>query len=385
MRRPPKKTLGNIDAPCNNEADVAHLDRIQLKGFKSLRELDLELRALNVLIGSNGAGKSNFISAFGLLNALVEGRLQSAVRKGGGADAFLHFGRRVTPQISVHLRFGPNGYGCTLAPTADDGLVFDQEFGEFYGRGHARPFIDPVANGHLESILPAAADDNPGKVASHILRSLRSWKLYHFHDTSDGAAVKAVCSIDDNAFLRPDASNLSAFLLKLKTSAPAPYKQIVGTIRLVTPFFDDFELRESPLVPGKIKLEWREKGSDTYFNAHSLSDGTLRFICLATLLLQPQLPETVLLDEPELGLHPYAITVLSDLLKSAALKTQVIVSTQSVSLVNHFAPGDLLVVERAHGNTVFKRPSAQDVAQWEDEYALGELWEKNVIGGRPGR
>ena len=129
----------------------------------------------------------------------------------------------------------------------------------------------------------------------------------------------------------------------------------------------------------------RERDSDAYFNAHSMSDGTLRFVCLATLLLQPTLPETILLDEPELGLHPYAIRVLAELLQSASATTQVIVSTQSVSLVNQFSPEDLLVVEREAGNTVFKRPKSEDIQNWADDYGLGDLWEKNVIGGRPVR
>ena len=361
------------------------LDRIKIRGFKSIRELDLELKRLNVLIGGNGAGKSNFISAFSLLNNIVEQRLQAAVAKAGGADAMLYFGRKTTDKIEMHLLFKSNGYFAQLAPSADDGLYFEVEHGEFYGKQHDRPFREPVGAGHRESILPQAAQQEPGRVASHILNSLRSWKLYHFQDTSESAGVKALGPLDDNAFLRPNARNLAAFLLSLKMRAPSHYKKIVATIRQVTPFFDDFQLRESPLAPNKIKLEWRERDSDAYFNAHSMSDGTLRFVCLATLLLQPTLPETILLDEPELGLHPYAIRVLAELLQSASATTQVIVSTQSVSLVNQFSPEDLLVVEREAGNTVFKRPKSEDIQNWADDYGLGDLWEKNVIGGRPVR
>jgi predicted ATPase len=163
------------------------------------------------------------------------------------------------------------------------------------------------------------------------------------------------------------------------------YRNIVETIRLVAPFFDDFVLRPSPLNPDKIRLEWREKGSDAYFNAHALSDGTLRFISLATLLLQPpdQLPTTILLDEPELGLHPYAINVLGGLLRSTALDTQIIVSTQSVTLVNQFDPEDLVIVERENGASIFRRPDETEIEGWLEGYSLGELWEKNVLGGRP--
>ncbi|MCK4305757.1 MAG: AAA family ATPase, partial [Candidatus Eisenbacteria sp.] len=171
----------------------------------------------------------------------------------------------------------------------------------------------------------------------------------------------------------------------LRETASDHYEAIRDTIRMVAPFFDDFVLRPLPGNENKIRLEWHERGSDYPFLAHYLSDGTLRFMCLATLLLQPQLPSTVLIDEPELGLHPYAITVLASLMRSAATRTQVIVSTQSVSLVNQFEPQDLLIVEREDQATVIKRVDPERLSEWLEEYSLGDLWEKNVLGGRPSR
>jgi predicted ATPase len=223
------------------------------------------------------------------------------------------------------------------------------------------------------------------------MKALRS---YHFHDTSSEAPVKQTQNIDDNFFLREDASNLAAYLYLylLKQRAQPYYKNIVDTIRMVAPFFDDFILQPAPLNNSKIKLSWREKGSkeprislQANFDAHALSDGTLRFISLASLLFQPQLPPTILLDEPELGLHPYAIRLLSDLLRYATTKSQVIVCTQSVTLVNQFAPEEIeiIVVERQEGHSTFERLVPQDIALWLEEYDLGELWEKNVVGGRP--
>jgi len=183
--------------------------------------------------------------------------------------------------------------------------------------------------------------------------------------------------------LRSDAANLAAFLYLLRNTYSSHYQRIVETIRLVAPFFDDFVLRPTPENQNKIRLEWREKQSDDYFDASYFSDGTLRFICLATLLLQPQLPSLVIIDEPELGLHPYAINLLADMLHSAATKTQVIVSTQSVPLVNQFLPADVIVVDREDNQSVFHRLKSEKLGEWLDQYGLGELWEKNVIGGRP--
>ena len=360
------------------------LDRIRLEGFKSIRETEMELRLLNILIGANGAGKSNFISAFRMLNQLVERHLQSFVGKAGGADALLHFGHRTTDRINVELTFGVNAFKCVLVPSARDTLIFDEEVCLFERENFTQPHFENLGGGHRESKLEEFARF---PVVFYVLKIMRDWRVYHFHDTSDSAKVKKTGDINDNETLRADASNLAAFLYRLRESHAAHYKKIVQTIRLAAPFFDDFILRPSGLNPDKIRLEWKEKDSDVYMNASALSDGTLRFMCLTTLLMQPAelLPSTILIDEPELGLHPYAIGLLAGMLQSTATKTQIIVSTQSVPLVNQFTPEDLVVVDREEGQSVFKRLDARDLSGWLEEYGLGELWEKNVIGGRPSR
>lgn len=281
--------------------------------------------------------------------------------------------------------FGRNGYECQLVPTAEDSLVFGEETLYFRGQGYTTPYTDDLGSGHGESRLrETSRQQSRTTIADHVLRAFESWRTYHFHDTSDEARVQQLHDLGDNEFLRQDARNLAAFLYRLRETEAEVYANIRETIRMVTPFFDDFRLRPSPLNPEKIKLEWRERDSDTYFDGHALSDGTLRFICLTTLLLQPEPPTTILLDEPELGLHPYAITILADLFRSAAERTQVIASTQSVTLVNQLDPEDLLVVDREGPESKFRRLEEQEIASWLDDYALGELWEKNLLGGRPG-
>jgi predicted ATPase len=368
------------------------LERITIIGFKSIRELrDLEIRQLNVLVGANGAGKTNFVSLFKLLNRLISRELQLFVGESGGADPFFYFGRKVTGEIEIDLEFGQanlaNGYHVKLAPSSKDHFVFAKEEYRFHDRvNHPSPLtysLDTysLGQGYAESRLPEAARD--GGPAQYVLNDLLSWKVYHFHDTSETARLKQTRDLSDNEVFRPDAANLAAFLYLLRNTYSSHYQRIVETIRLVAPFFDDFILRPTPENQNKIRLEWREKQSDDYFDASYFSDGTLRFICLATLLLQPQLPSLVIIDEPELGLHPYAINLLADMLHSAATKTQVIVSTQSVPLVNQFLPEDVIVVDREDNQSVFRRLKSEELEEWLEQYGLGELWEKNVIGGRP--
>lgn len=366
------------------------LNQIKVKGYKSIRNLSLDLSNLNILIGPNGAGKSNFVSLFKLLNNIIEGNLQRYVMQEGGAESLLYYGQKFTDAIQIYLKFNLNdvfynAYCCSLSPTVDDRLVFEKENCFFHHYAYDKPYIEGLGSGQMESNLIDAAKRM--KVASHVYNNLKSWKVYHFHDTSDTARIKRIGSINDNQYLRPDASNLAAFLYMLKITKEDYYSAIRDTIRLVNPFFDDFILRPIPGNEDFIRLEWHERGSDYPFLAHHISDGTLRFMCLSTLLLQPELPSTILIDEPELGLHPYAIVILASLLKSASERTQIIVSTQSVSLVNQFDPEDLLIVERDQDKnmyeTVINRVDSQQLSSWLEEYSLGDLWEKNVLGGRP--
>lgn len=365
------------------------LERIKIEGFKSIRELDLALRPLNILIGANGAGKSNFVGVFRFLRELVNENLQLYVATAGGVDAFLHFGQRITDRLRLEVTFYQaaelsNTYGCTLLPSADDMFVFGNEYVAFHDSArYGRPYHRSLDAGGLETRLNISAQQRP--IAHYVKQALSSWQVYHFHDTSEAARVKQTGDLFDNRFLRADAANLAAYLYVLQETAEAHYRNIVDTVRLIAPFFADFALRPSPFNPEKIRLEWRERGTDMTFGAHALSDGTLRFMSLATLLLQPtdRLPTTILLDEPELGLHPYAIQVLANMLQSAAERTQVVVSTQSVTLVNQFNPEDIVVVDREGGQSVFRRLPDQEIDAWLEDYGLGDLWEKNVLGGRP--
>jgi len=361
-----------------------HISRLVLHGYKSIAKCELELKRLNVLIGANGAGKSNFIGFFRLINRILEQQLQMTVSLSGGPDALLHFGRKQTKELKSELYFGNNGYLFSLHPTEDNRMAFDQEALWWKHMKHNDGVWNPT-RGHFESYV----ESQRGKtlIYSYVAPAMRSWRVYHFHDTSNSAFVKQIHSINDNEYLRDDASNLAAFLLRLKDHHHKHYQRIVKTIRLVAPFFGDFHLRPTVGNKEKIQLEWSEYGQDKPFTASALSDGTLRFICLATVLLQPEdfMPSTILIDEPELGLHPFAIHVLAELMQSAAeLNYQLIVSTQSVNLVDEFNAEDLIIVDKHHGASTFKRPDTGLLADWLAEYSLGELWNKNLLGGRPG-
>lgn len=364
---------------------MRNLEKLVIKNFKSIREQTLHLGSLNVFIGANGSGKSNLVEIFPFVRRLVEGQLQLRTGVAGGADRLLFFGRKRSQGLSVEIEFAEgeirNGYRFLLVPTAEDRFVFGQEVYWFQDRKtyKERPFIQDLGAGHAESKLRAAAD----RISAYVLADLASYRLYHFHDTSSEAKVKQTCDVADNQLLRADASNLAAYLYVLQERNPEHFRNIEDTIRQVAPFLAGFQLRPTRENPDKIRLEWRHRGSDDYLNGSALSDGTLRFICLVTLLLQPELPRLILLDEPELGLHPAAIVVLAGLLRSAATRTQILLATQSVTLLNQFNPEQVMVVDREEEATVFRPLTQMDQSAWLDGYALGELWEMNFLGGRP--
>ncbi len=355
------------------------LERIEIAGYKSIASCDLELRALNVLVGPNGAGKSNFVSAMGLLGSIVNGELKLAVGRAGGASTFLHGGPKRTSTIALHAYFGANQYEARLIQAGGDDLIFEQEICSFQKGGYDRPYNIIIGSGERESQLRESKES----VAWHCYEAMRSWRVFHFHDTSAQAGAKQKQPIDDNIALRPDAANLAPFLYRLRETKPDHYHRIVDAVRMVAPFFDDFQLEPDRINPDRIQLEWRQRNADSYFNGHALSDGTLRFICLSTLLLQPSPPTLIVIDEPELGLHPFAIAQLADMFRAVTSTAQLIVSTQSVTLLNNLDAGDIVIVEQHDGASSFVRPDLNALASWRDDYAIGEMWEKNLIGGRP--
>lgn len=362
---------------------------ISVEGFKSIRRLDIELRQLNVLIGANGAGKSNLVGFFRLLNFLQSGALQQHVGEQGGANGLLHYGAKKTPQLTATINFetrsGFNRYHMRLIHAAGDTLIFADEEIAYTQRNRNTdgPTIS-LGAGHRESGLMAQSErrGTQATTAKVIRNMMGAWQVFQFHDTSSTAHIKQFRYLDDGYFLRADAGNLAPFLYHLQKNRPEYYRRIVETIRLCAPFFGDFVL-----IPKEdnntIILNWKEQGSDMLFGPHQLSDGTLRLMALVTLLLQPQLPSMIIIDEPELGLHPYAINVLGGLLQKASATSQLLISTQSVNLVDQFEAEDIITVDRQDGQSVLKRQDSTKLEDWLDEYSLSELWEKNVLGGRP--
>jgi predicted ATPase len=361
------------------------LDKLTIRGFKSIRELkDLELNDLNVFIGGNGAGKSNLIDFFRLLRNLIDGNLSEFIRSGGGISDFLFNGRKATKRLEFETRFDVRGYRFCIEPGPSEKFSLTNE-ARYYQHGTTGWWeLGDSTDGKSLLVREAIGRSSDNKYSRPVYDAISSWQIYHFHDTSATAPMRHYEIVQDNKVLRFDASNIAPYLLRLKEKQTDAYREILDSVRLVTPFFDDFLLDIVEFgEKQKVNLSWLQKGSDYPMQPYHLSDGSIRFICLATALMQPNPPSTIIIDEPELGLHPSAITILAELIQNASKRTQLIVATQSPALIDHFSVEDVIVVNRKDGASTFERLKEEDFNVWLETYSVGELWSKNVIAGGP--
>lgn len=361
------------------------LDRLTIRGFKSIRALeDFPLGNLNVFIGGNGAGKSNLLEFFRLLRAVIDGRLNQYIAEGGGVSDFLFNGRKTTPQMEFETHFGERGYRFALKPGPLENILLTGE-ARFYSGGKSGWWgLGDSPDGKSLLVAEAKGITSDSSYSRSVYETIASWQVYHFHDTSATAAMRHYEIVQDNRVLRFNAANSAPYLLRLRAEYPDAYGEILNAVRLAMPFFDDFLLDVTRFGESqKVNLSWRQKGSDYPLQPYHLSDGSLRFICLVTALLQPNPPPTIVIDEPELGLHPYAIALLAELIQNAAQRTQLLVATQSPALIDQFSIEDIVVVNRKEGASTFERLQEADFNVWLESYSVGELWTKNVLSGGP--
>ena len=362
-----------------SEQRQEQLSRIVIKGFKSIKECELDLKSINVLIGANGAGKSNFISIFEMVQKILLRELALYTGKKGITPLFYN-GKEVTDSISAEFYFGDDTYSYEVEWTENDSLLFREESCVFAGKELLGEGGHKESNA-LNTLRKTTTDVNIPKIMLN-----PNWHIYQFHNTSPSSRIKSEHNISNCDVFINDARNLAAYLYRLKQHFPREYANILSAIRLVAPFFNDFELEPRELNEEQIILRWLKRDCVDIFNASQLSDGTLRFICLATLLLQPTelQPSTIIIDEPELGLHPFAITILAEMIQKAAVNKQIIIATQSVELLDNFNVEDVIVVDNSENGSKFERFNAEELKLWlENDYTLGELWNKNILGGRP--
>jgi len=370
--------------------NMPELKEISIKGFKSFRDkTTIELGKLNVLIGANGAGKSNLISAFRFLNNALAGNLQGYTIR-YGAEYFLYNGRKTTQKFELAFKIKTthalDSYGLDVNFQAPNGLFVSREYIDYQKKGKGSPFTHEIENSGYELGLPNLSKQvkiereakNPILTKGRaIYEFLARMMVYQFHDTTDTSRIRGPVNRADGKCLKSDGGNTAAVLYAIKNTPEYQpyYNKIVNYVRRVTPDFQDFVLTGYPEKPWEIFLTWRKAGEDAVFSPNQLSNGTLRFIALATLLLAPEqvMPKIIVLDEPVLGLHPMAIHILANMIQQASENAQIILATQSSLLLDHFKPEDVIVAEPKGGTTILNRLNFEKLTEWLDNYSLSEL------------
>ena len=365
-----------------------YLKQFEIKGFKSIKDQTVKLQPdLNVLIGANASGKSNFIGSFVFIRHVVDKQLERYVVEHGGAAQLMHYGSSTTQSLSLSMTFQEQqedrtrSYRLDFISTTDDRLAIDQETVFYHEQDR---FPDPYSRIIARNKLESRLRDVNARVSTFMLKHVDAYKVFHFHNTTSNAPPRLTRNLHETAELYEDGGNIAAWLYGLAQNSPGTLTLIERLVQQVAPTFDMFHLRPSMVADGHIRLRWRERFSAMPMDVSAMSDGTLRFICLAALLLQPNPPPVIIIDEPELGLHPHAIRVLAEMLKSVATKSQVIVSTQSVTLVNQMSPESVWCVDRQEGASVFRHLNDERFRIWLEDYAqedcaLGDLWESNLV------
>jgi len=351
------------------------MDYIEINGYKSIKKARIDLAPINILIGANGSGKSNFISFFDFLNRLYNRKLNDYIALQGGGDKILHKGKKNTDTISFKMEFGKgqNGYSATLR-SGTDGFIFLLE--NLIYRG------DPKDISRSGEEAQIKTTDNYR--AKYVIKYLNGFRKYHFHDTGSNSPFMKYSNIENDIYyFYEDGMNLASFMYNIQENNKIVYNRIIKNIQSIAPYFSDFYF--APNKENNIRLQWTDKYSDVIFGANDLSDGTLRFIALSVLFLQPVLPDTIIIDEPELGLHPSAIAKLAGMIKSVSDRgCQVVVATQSTDLISHFLPEDIITVDQVDGETIFNRLNSDNLNQWLEDYTIDDLWKRNIItGGQP--
>ena len=352
-------------------AENNYLESLTIEGYKSIAKQTIEFGRINMLIGANGSGKSNLLSVLKFIQVLGDNKLESYVRSEGGADEILHFGIKNTKVLKIKAKVIGLEWDITLLPTVNDTFSVTGMLNNYKGTKDEKGIIESKELKNVIDILDSANGE------------FRYLITYHLNDTSPEASTKMTCNTGDFDYLRENGANLAAFLLYSEKWHPASFKRILYTIQLALPFIGDLKVSPTDREGNYTQLRWEHKDKNKTYYASALSDGALRFIFMATLLLQPTPPPILIIDEPELGLHPSAIGVLASMIKVASEKSQILIATQSPQLLDYFEPEDILVAERENEATIYKRLNKEDLSTWLADYSLSELWDMNIFGGRP--
>ncbi len=386
-------------------------ERIRVQGFRRLHDIDLPLKRLNVVIGANGCGKTSLLDVFSLLAASAAGALSETISDLSGVDAILSNliaakgdkARFMALELAMTVpNHNPLEYRLALASRGIGYEITDETLTQARDRkpqpfkhidshhGQVR-YYDPQPG--KRGLVKPTWDYNDKETAlsqvpkmfrepEEFRKRLASSTHYHVLDVGRRAPVRLPQQMKDAKLPGHDGEDLISCLYTLRETDPDRFNAIEAALQAGFPSFE--RLNFPPVATGVLSMTWKDKSSNTTFAMHQLSEGSLRFLWLATLLQSPELPAVTMIDEPEVSLHPELLSLLADLLREASDRTQILVATHADRLVRFLEPGEVLTVNVSEqGAAGFQWADQLDLASWLDEYTLDEVWRMGRMGARP--
>ena len=378
--------------------------RLQVRGFRRLRSIDLEMRSLAVLIGANGSGKTSLLDILSLLASSASGVLAEKVSDLGGINEILTLDRANEVFLRVDMAFppfAPFAYSLSLVPDhlsykiKEEILVSQQPIEQpppiryiFSFRGTTRYFdrsqVECKPDWELNPLETALSQIPKSKdfiEPESFRKSLSTSTYYHFLDVSPRAPIRLPQPLRPATLPGRNGEDLVSCLFSMRETDRDRFETIEATLRAAFPGFQRLEF--PPVAAGTLSLVWRDERFNTPLYLHQLSEGMLRFLWLVTLLQSPGLTSFTLLDEPEVSLHPELLCLFADLLREASERTQVVVATHSDRLISFLKPAEVVVMDVEEDGMVTATWADQmDLENWLKEYTLDEMWRMGRIGGR---
>jgi predicted ATPase len=383
----------------------AGFERLEVKGYRRLRRIDLSLRPFNVLIGANGVGKSSILEVIDLLAASADGVLEQTISHSGGVSSLITAdGKTDSMHLALHMPVTaeqPIVYQMSIASEGNGYSIVREELTQQQDQGSEKPFRFLNANAAIVEYYKAGAKkpDRPNWEYKRMETALSqvpkmykkpenfrnvlasSAEIYHTLSVSARAPVRLPQSMQPARTPGTDGEDLLSCLYLMRETERDRFEAVEDALRAAFPTFDRIDL--PPAAAGSLTLAWRDRSFVRPIFPHQLSEGTLRFLWLVTLLQSPELPAVTLIDEPEVSLHPEMLQLLAELMREASSRTQLVVATHSDRFVRFLDPDELVVCDLDEcGGTTVRRASDLDLDAWMKNYSLDQLWSMGRLGGR---
>jgi len=383
--------------------ETSRFQELSIHGFRRLCDVQLPLRPLSVMIGANGTGKTSVLDVLSLLAKSAQGKLSESISDLSGLSSILTYDRAEELRLDISMtvpHYEPLRYSLELKQQAVAYVIKEERLSQ-QRLGHPGPFLHIDSHGSdikyyevdQRNLLRPNWEQRPFETSlsqvpkmfqqpEEFRNRLSSSTFYHVLNVDARSPVRLPQPMQPATLPGRNGEELVSCLYYLRETERDRFDAIQDTLRAAFPRFDRLDF--PPVAAGTLALAWRETGFSKPFYMHQLSEGTLRFLWLTTLLQSPGLTALTLLDEPEVSLHPELLSLLAEMLREASSRTQLVVATHSDRLIRFLLPKEIVLMDAGEdGMSTLKWADELDLDTWLRDFSLDELWSNGTLGARP--